>query len=155
MWKAFQRYRALDPEARRLFWQAATLLPLTSFSLRIRGFKKTQEQLQRNLSPISGREAGTQGGAETVEKTCRMVKAGVRYGVGHPTCLAESLVLWYLLQKQTIPARLRIGVRKSREKLEAHAWVEFEEAALNQVDEAHQHYAAFAAEFSDAPGEKP
>ena len=98
---------------------------------------------------MSAREAGTQGGAEAVEKTCRMVRAGVRYGVGHPTCLAESLVLWYHLQKQTIPARLRIGVRKSKEKFEAHAWVECAGAALNQTDEAHQHYAAFASEFSE------
>jgi len=26
MWKAFQRYRALDPEAQSLFWRAARLL---------------------------------------------------------------------------------------------------------------------------------
>lgn len=149
MWKVFQRYRALDPEARKLFWQAAMLLPLTSFCLRLRGFKKTQQRFQRKLSPIDLRDAVPRGSAEAVERTCRMVKAGVRYGAGHPTCLAESLVLWYLLQKQTIPARLRIGVRKSKEKFEAHAWVEFAGRALNQIDEAHQHYAAFASEFSE------
>lgn len=155
MWKEFQRYRALDPQARKLFWRAVTLLPLAGLSLRLRGFKKTREQLQKKLRSSSERGTVTQSSEETVRKTCRMVKAGAHYGVGHPTCLEESLVLWYLLERQSIPARLRIGVRKLPEKFEAHAWVEYEGAALNQVEEAHQHYAAFESEFSDLPGERP
>lgn len=92
---------------------------------------------------------------ETVQKTCRMVKAAVHYGMGHPTCLEQALVLWYLLQGQGIPVRLRIGVRKLQEKFEAHAWVENEGVALSQVEEVHQHYAAFEGEFRELPGEKP
>ena len=86
--------------------------------------------------------------------TCRMVKAGAHYGIARPTCLGESLTLWYLLQKQGVPAALRIGVRKVSEKFEAHAWVESAGAALNQQEEPHQHYAAFDSGFSDLPGEK-
>jgi hypothetical protein len=37
MWKAFQRYRQLDPGARELFWQAVVLLPSLAVSLRVRG----------------------------------------------------------------------------------------------------------------------
>ena len=37
---------------------------------------------------------------------------------------------------------------------ESHAWVEYEGRALNEAEEVHQHYAAFASEFSDLPGEK-
>lgn len=82
-----------------------------------------------------------------------MVKAGAYYGPGHPTCLEQSLVLWYLLEKQNIPARFCIGVRKLPEKFEAHAWVEHDGVPLNQCHEVHQHYAAFESEFSDSPGE--
>jgi hypothetical protein len=79
-----------------------------------------------------------------------MVKAGAHYGLGHPTCLEQSLVLWYLLQRQRIPARFRIGVRTVAGKFEAHAWVEYEGTPLNQSEEElHQHYAAFEGEFSD------
>jgi hypothetical protein len=51
--------------------------------------------------------------------------------------------------------QLRIGVRKLSEKFEAHAWVEYEGEALNQPDEAHQHYTAFDNGFAEQPGEKP
>jgi hypothetical protein len=154
MWKPFERFRELDPEAQKLFGHAAALLPLIALSLRFRGFKKTKRSLQNRLSPLSTQVMSKDQVAKVVEKTCRMVRAGAHYGIGHPTCLTESLAVWYLLKRQDIPAQLRIGVRKVTEKFEAHAWVEFEGAAVNQPDEQHQHYAAFESEFSGVPGEK-
>jgi hypothetical protein len=154
MWKAFQRYRLLDPEARSLFGQAVILLLQISVSLRARGFKKTKDTLQQKLPSMPADHFPDGVSPEQVQKTCRMVKASARYGVVRPTCLVESLALWYLLQKQGIPALLRIGVRKLSEKFEAHAWVEYQGCALNQSEEQHQHYAAFDSGFSDISGEK-
>ena len=154
MWEPFRRYRALDREARSLFWRAATLLPLTRLSLRLRGFKKTKAELQKKLPPNSTQGMVKQSSPETEQKTCRMVRAGAQYGVGRPSCLEESLVLWYLLQRQNIAAHLRIGVRKLSQEFEAHAWVEFEGTPLNQADSLHEHYAAFEGEFSDVSGEQ-
>ncbi|HKE07531.1 MAG TPA: lasso peptide biosynthesis B2 protein, partial [Candidatus Acidoferrum sp.] len=68
-------------------------------------------------------------------------------------CLEESLILWYLLRKQGIASRLRIGVRKVNEKFEAHAWVEQEGVALNQPGQLHRHYVAFEQEISEPPAE--
>lgn len=82
-----------------------------------------------------------------------MVKAAGHYGVLHPTCLVESLTLCYLLQRQGVSADLRIGVRKMSDEFEAHAWVEYAGAALNQPDEQHRHYAAFDRGFSNLPGD--
>jgi len=155
MWKAFQRYRALDPEARKLFRRAVILLPRIASSLRIRGFKKTKDALQKKLPVVRSQQIRDQHAAQTVQMTCRMVRAGAHYGILQPTCLVESLALWYLLQRQFLPANLRIGVRKVSEKFEAHAWVEFEGMALNQAGEQHRHYAAFDSGFSELPGEKP
>jgi len=84
-----------------------------------------------------------------------MVRAALRYLPAKSTCLEESLVLWYLLQKQEISAQLRIGVRKTEGKFEAHAWVEHEGVALHQPDEMHRHYSAFDKEFSSTPAKKP
>jgi hypothetical protein len=154
MWKPYQRYRALAPETRKLFRRAVTLLPQIAFSLRVRGFNKTREGLRRRLSPASPRETTAEGAAETVQKTCQMVKSAARHGIVRPPCLVESLALWYLLESQGIPARLRIGVRKLPEKFEAHAWVEYEGVALNQTEGVHQHYAAFDRGFSDLPDEE-
>jgi hypothetical protein len=154
MWKAFQRYRALDSEARRLFRRAVILLPWVALSLRIRGFKKTNDALQTGSPSTSlPPQPGNLKVGEIVHKTSRMVIAAAHYGLVHPTCLVESLVLWNLLQRQGVPAALRIGVRKASDKFEAHAWVEFEGAALNQPEQQHRHYAAFDNGFSDLPGE--
>lgn len=155
MWKAFQRYRKLDPEARKLFWQAALLLRLESLSLRMRGFRRTREALERRLQLTQSQPSRSEPAVETVERTARMVRAALHYGVGRPTCLAESLGLWYLLRKQGLDADLRIGVRKTAQQFEAHAWVEFGGVALNQLEQQHRHYAAFDNALSDLPGETP
>ncbi len=156
VWREFERYRRLDPEARKLFKRAAVLLPQIAVSLRIRGFKKTKDALQKKLlrshplQPLENERA-----VEAVEWTCRMVRAAAHHGLLRPTCLVESLALWYLLQKQGISCNLRIGVRKASKKFEAHAWVEYAGTALNQTEEHHQHYAAFDSAFADLPGEQP
>ena len=154
MWKTLQRYRALDANARKLFWRAASLLISINVSLRLRGFSKTKEALQKRLSHNPRAESLGNSAAETVQKTCRMVKAAAHYGVVRPTCLTESLALWCLLREEGVPSQLRIGVRILAEKFEAHAWVEHQGAALNQSEEVHPHYAAFDRGFADLPGEK-
>jgi hypothetical protein len=77
-----------------------------------------------------------------------MVRAAARSGPGRPTCLAESLALWWLLRWQGCIAELRIGVRKLAGTFEAHAWVECDGAVLNDADEVHRHYAGFDSSFS-------
>jgi Transglutaminase-like superfamily len=153
MWKAFQRYRELDPEARKLFQRAAVLLPLVALSLRARGFKKTKEALEKRLRVAPSGPVRNEPAGETVERTARSIRAGVRYGLVRPTCLAESLALWYLLRRHGLTTELRIGVRKTAKKFEAHAWVEFGGVALNQAEQQHRHYAAFDSAFSNLPGE--
>ena len=152
MWEAIQRFRALDSEAQRVFARAVILLPWVMLSLRLRGFKRTQARLQEKLSRVSRQPENVAG--SIVQTACHMVKAAGRRGLAHPNCLEESLVLWYFLRRENIPAALRIGVRKTQGEFEAHAWVEYQGAILNQGDEwTHPHYAAFESEFSQLPGE--
>jgi len=73
--------------------------------------------------------------------------------LGVSTCLEKSLAPWWLLARQGIPSSLRIGTRKADGQFEAHAWIEYEGAALNELDEPHRHYAAFDAEFPPLPPE--
>ena len=154
MWERFRRFSALDPEARKLFFRAAAWLAFVVMSLRTRGYKKTQAWLQKRLESrnATALDAGSIG--ELVHKTCRMVRAAQRHGLTRSTCLEESLALWYLLGRQNISSRIRIGVRKQAGKFEAHAWVEYEGEALNQSEELHRHYAPFESEFDNFPAEK-
>ena len=82
-----------------------------------------------------------------------MVRSAAHHGIVQSSCLEESLTLWHLLRMQGYEAKLRIGVRKTGGKFEAHAWVEYEGTALNQPEQVHQHYAAFEGEFADLPEE--
>lgn len=141
MWERLRRFSELDQPARGMFLRATALLPFVCASLRIRGFRKTQALLQKRFS--EARDYAGPAPGSIAQLTARMVRAAVRHGFGHPTCLEQSLVLWWLLRRQGIVSDLRIGVRRAGGKFQAHAWVEYAGAALNQVDAAHEHYAAF------------
>jgi len=138
-----------------MFRRAAVLLPLVGMSLRLRGYGRTQAWLQARwerrraaLPPAADRK-------DIVERTCRTVRAAVHYGLPGASCLEASLTLWYLLRLQGIPANLRIGVRKHADLFEAHAWVEHEGAALNQVEETHRHFAPFDSKSYVSPNDQP
>jgi Transglutaminase-like superfamily len=146
MWEPLQRYNALSSEARKMFRRAAMLLPLVGVSLRLRGYKKTQQWLQNKLDRRSIAPLQPEYLPVRLEMTCRMVRAAEHYSLLPSSCLDQSLLLWYLLQSEGIGATLCIGVRKELEKFEAHAWVEHQGGALNQAEQQHRHYAAFGAE---------
>jgi len=155
MWEPFERYSQLEPEARRIFRRALCLLPWIALSLRLRGFQRTRDALQKKLNASASGLSANGTAEQKATRTSRMVTAGARYGIVRANCLVESLALWYLLGEQNLSARLRIGVRKQKDRLEAHAWVEWEGVALNQTEAMHLHYEAFEGEFPDRPGERP
>jgi hypothetical protein len=152
MWERLRQFSALEAPARRVFLRAAALLPLLAISLQRRGYRKTQARLQGCLSKNKKVVESSQM-AERAASTARMVRAAVHHGLGHPTCLEESLALWFLLARQGIPSRVRFGVRKDAKKFEAHAWVECAGMALNEAEDMHRHIAAFEEALASAPSE--
>ncbi len=153
MLESLRRFSALGRPAQALFLRALGMLPLVSLSLRLRGFHPTRTTLKRKLAHSLAQED-----SESVDKqaalTARMVHAADRHGMVHPSCLAKSLTLWWLLGRQGITSRLRIGIRKENGKLRAHAWVEREGTALDEPEELHRHYAAFDQELARLPEEE-
>jgi hypothetical protein len=149
MWELLRRFRALEPNARGLFLRAAALLPLISLSLRLRGFRSTQASLQKHIASAASSRYGPSDPAKAplAALTARMVSSAAYRSLGTATCLEKSLVLWWLLGRQGISSSVRIGTRKTGQKFEAHAWVEYDGVALNEPEEAHKHYAAFDEAF--------
>jgi hypothetical protein len=149
-----RRFKALDGPAQRLFLQTLALLPLVSLSLRWSGFRATQGALQKTIrDPLPEQNLDLVG--RRIARTAHTVNAADRHGLIHPSCLAKSLALWWLLGRQGIASHLRLGIRKEKENFEAHAWVEREGTALNEPDEHHRHYAAFDAAFTSLQQEQP
>ena len=138
-----QRFRKLDRREQGAFLRAAALLAALQISLYFVGFRRTYQTLQKVPRSHAMASPQTEDISPLVNTTVRMVRAAARYGIGRPTCLEESLILWFLLQRQGIPAQLRIGARKLDKEFEAHAWVECGGAAINDPEELHRHYAAF------------
>jgi Transglutaminase-like superfamily len=148
MWEQLRRFSALDGDARWMFVRAAVLLPLISLSLRIRGFRFTQGALQ--TLAVGAKDAAVNRSSCRVcssslrlQSAARMVRAAARRSLIKTGCLEESLALWFLLRREGIAADLRIGARKIAGNFDAHAWVECDGEALNQVEEVHRHYAVF------------
>jgi hypothetical protein len=83
-----------------------------------------------------------------------MVDLAARHLPWQPTCLPRSLVLWFLLRRQGVPAELRIGVQKSEHQLKAHAWVEVDHRVVNDTPDIATEYRPFediASAFRAAP----
>jgi len=132
-----------------VFVQATLLLPVIALSLRLRGFTRTRRSLQSLLAASSGAIAISRPATSTdALMVSRMVLAAALHSLFDATCLERSLVLWWLLARRGISSQLRIGVRKSGEKFEAHAWVERDGIAIAEPEASHRHYAPFAKEFT-------
>jgi hypothetical protein len=155
MWERLRRFSSLDPEARGTFLRAALLLPLISVSLKVRGFRATQESLLRFFG--HPQQASQEDSArllpddERTRLTVHMVNAAVRHVWRSSTCLEKSLALWRLLERRGIASELRIGARKIDGKFEAHAWVERQGIAVDDPDHLHRHYAPFDGTLSTIP----
>ena len=148
MWERLQRFKSLDSAAQRIFLRGVLLLPVISLSLRLRGFVQTQATLRKFLHSVPESARPRNGFAsKEIKRTVRMVRAAASYGGGHPTCLEQSLVLWWLLGRQGIASSVRIGAHKAAGRFQAHAWVECNGAALNEADGLHRHYAVFDTAF--------
>jgi hypothetical protein len=150
MWKRIQRFNALERRDQELFLGAYCLLPLISFSLRWRGFGKTKAFLEQFLSVMHGSQ--NPDAQKRAVRTTQMVQAAGQHGIGHPSCLEISLVLWWLLARQGIASDLRVGIRKSGGTFEAHAWVECGGAIMNET-ETHHRFAAFDTALASLPPE--
>lgn len=130
--------------------RALVMLPVVALRLRLRGFQNTQAALQKlPRHPLPGLAPDVV--KTRVSLSAHMVHAADCHGLVHPSCLAKSLTLWWLLGRQGIGSRLRIGIRKQNEEFAAHSWVERDGVALNESDQPHRHYAAFDAVFSSLP----
>lgn len=80
---------------------------------------------------------------ERAHMTAHMVRMGARHIPCRATCLQQSLVLWWLLDRQGIKSDLRVGVRKEANRFEAHAWIELLGLPLNDSDDVRQRFVPF------------
>src|SRR5579872_1369240 len=138
----WHRFRMRAPEDRRLIRKAAFLLPVTEIGLRLFGFRRWKEIIEKlSLSPGGTRPLPAELQNENTLRIVRAVHSAELHGLTHPNCLERSMTLWWILRRAGIDGELRIGARKQGGQFEAHAWVELDGKILNDDANVHRHYA--------------
>lgn len=147
-----RRFRALPGWEQRWLIQTACWLPVVVMLVRLLGLRRCVT-LAARISGLVGAEVwvGNVGRervdrvdrverVERVDRAAVLTAVGARHGLVRGTCLSRSLTLWWMLRSRGIQASLRIGVRKRQQRLEAHAWVEYQECVLGEGDEVRLHF---------------
>jgi hypothetical protein len=147
----WRRFGKRPPADRSLIVRAALTLPLTEIGLRLFGFRRWRELLERFSPTTHPRPAcSAEWQRETAWRAVRAVRSAELHGPAHPNCLERSMTLWWMLRREGVAGELHIGARKEGGKFEAHAWVELGGEVLNDGAEVHQHYARFDAPIAVA-----
>lgn len=148
--QTWTRFFRLHPSERRIVVTAGAALVLTRIGLALFDFRVWKSALHATFPgplkpPASESDA-------TVETIVRFHAAAARH-LFRTTCLERSLVLWWFLQRRSIPADLRFGARNFGGSFEAHAWVELAGKILNDPGGTHRLFAPFGASFPSIEAE--
>jgi hypothetical protein len=138
LWK----FQQLSGWEQRLFLQSLVLLPLTALGLRWFGLKRFQKFLSRRL-PVQP-PSPTDDDLTRSARIAQTVDRAARNGAYRANCLQRSFMLWWLLRLRGIDSQLRIGVRKSSQRFEAHAWLEYDGVVLNDKANVADRFSVFA-----------
>jgi hypothetical protein len=84
----------------------------------------------------SHRKHGSTAPEDVYDACRRAVDRAYRWMPVSQTCLKHSLVLYRLLRRRGLAVRFRLGVRRDRESIGAHAWVEREPGEPPAVPES-------------------
>lgn len=142
--KRIEQLKALTLEEWRLLLFSIVVLPVVAFSLRMRGFKHTQNSLLRFVPRDSNLPEPGESEMEKARVIARMVTVAAGHGAYRANCLKQALVLWWLLARRGIKSQIVFGVSKEfMPEFSAHSWVECNGVNLSDSDEVQQQFSAF------------
>jgi hypothetical protein len=138
-----------------LLAQAAVLLPAVRLALpftrvgRLTDARDAADDRGSTTEFVPGHHEPDQDGRVTLvesrlsaaNSTARMVRIAAWRGLYRAKCLERSLVLRWLLRRQSIDAQVVFGARKNDERMQAHAWVECQGVRLEETGDAWERFA--------------
>lgn len=131
MWKTWRGFWRLSASRKYIVMDAAVLLAVTWIGLRLVGFRRWKDWMERSAVVAVPRPGDTFGEATLL---ARLEEAVARHLPFRTNCLENSFALYWLLRRNNVPATLRIGARKIDGRLEAHAWLESQGIVLGNSD---------------------
>lgn len=151
--KRISQLRALSIEQWGVLLLSLLLLPLVALSLQVFGLNKTRALMAgftgTRLTDIMPKSEQL----KIAQDTARMVVVAANHGLYPANCLKRSLLIWWLLARRGVTAEIKIGVRKSEDGFQAHAWVKFENTVLADSVGYQAEIKAFSANMAN-PGER-
>jgi hypothetical protein len=133
-----EKFAALSSPERRTLLAAVALLPLFWLALKCFGLRRLQAWL---LRPPPATNASLS--MNEIARIAALVNSAAGLAPIPATCLTRSLLLGWMLQRRGVASQLRLGVRMNQGKLDAHAWVEYAGAPINDQPDVGQQFAAF------------
>jgi len=137
-----RRFRRLPGFEQSLVLESIAGLMATRVGLKLLGFQRWKKMIT-GLTRKKTWRATSVAPEPLAAKIAASEEATARRLPFKTNCLEQSLALLWMLRKRGIAADLRIGARKESNRFEAHAWVEFQGAVLNDAGEAHRHFVSF------------
>jgi hypothetical protein len=135
--------RALSIRDRLNLLLYSVLLLLVDAGLRSMGYRRLRASLAahpQHLTKYPGNEVEA---IEVSRHVSYLVTVAARHGLLQPSCLRQSLLIWWLLRRKGIPTDLRIGVKKQGVQLYAHAWIRLGNEIINDSVEVECNFSAF------------
>lgn len=131
------RWAALSGRDKRRLLALTALLPAIDLALRTIGLRGTQRLLGlgTRLQTAATKRPTTDPVVEDAQQLAQLASIAGRHGLYANTCLRQALAVQWWLRRRGLPARLRIGARRTGDGLDAHAWVELAGVPLAQGNE--------------------
>ena len=139
MGRAWRQWRALPARERRELLWLAVLQPAISLALRLRGYRRMHDWLERHSRPANPHTATTDELADA-QRTAELAAIAGRRGPVATTCLRQALAIYWVLRRRGLQPQVRFGVDRIGATPDMHAWVELEGVPLAQP---HLRHAAF------------
>ena len=114
--------------------------------LRLSSFKSVQKKLTSDLD--SKEVAKPEQVPAIIQRERWLVNLASHYHLYNMTCLRRSLAFQILLAHRGIPTDLRFGVRYAADKIEAHAWLEYNGSPISEPEAITGRFAALAGQIS-------
>jgi len=143
------QFRALGVDERRLLVVALVWLPMVQIGLRMVGYRRMRQLLSRLVPNTPALpEVGYRTESRTLEnarRVGRMVNIAAGRRPLRATCLARSLLTWWLLRRWGIAGTVVFGVPVTGLAFAAHAWVEVAGVVVNDAPDVRERFGGLEA----------
>jgi hypothetical protein len=117
-----RRFASLDGAERPLALEIAVITLAVTAALRILPFSVF-------VRAVSTRPRRTRQPAVSPRRTAQLVE-GVARRIPAATCLVQAVVLFHVLLRRGIATEVVVAAARASGRLDAHAWVRFEDSAI-------------------------